>query len=462
MNMIRKLWGPVFLGLTIAFPLLFPNPAVTTIAIFALIIAGAALGWNIFSGYTGYLSLGSAAFTGLGAYLLALICQLWNIPGGLLPFLLLLPVGLVTGICALPLGWIVLKTRRFTFMVITIALFTLVAQLPRLLDGINPTLSQETLPIPSWDAVTFNAAFYYAVLATLLLALAVSWWIRHSKYGLSLRAIRDDEERAQGLGMRPGPVKLAAFMMSAGFLGMAGALTAYFLGFATPASAFDRTLNIALPLTVFLGGIGTLWGPILGAVLIVPLQQYLTLQFGTQGWDLILYGLLFLVVIRTLPDGIIPSVSRRWVQGTGAHTFATDLTETEPARLASAPVQLPGNLTTPIPTFAPEVVVPQMRPQPETPLPQLPSQPAGPSPIRIPSRHTPLPQPIGMTQRVRAQRLVPQSGPAHQSGKGPAYQPGWPCPRCHEPLWLWEQTFFCIQCGLRFPANRTNARPPAR
>src|SRR5437879_13479930 len=117
-----KALGALAFGFSIAFPLLFPNPAVTTIAVFALIFAGAATGWNILSGFTGYVSLGHAAFYGIGAYLLLLLCQVGNIPGGFYPLLLLPIVGLLTGVRALRLRWIGIRARHYTCMLLTIAI----------------------------------------------------------------------------------------------------------------------------------------------------------------------------------------------------------------------------------------------------------------------------------------------------------------------------------------------------
>jgi branched-chain amino acid transport system permease protein len=196
-------------------------------------------------------------------------------------------------------------------MVLSIAIFALCAQLPNLLSGITTSMGEISLPIPSWSGDTYNLPFYYTSLVLLCIALSASWYIRHSKYGLILLAIRDDEERAQGLGVKVRPYKLGAYVISAIIVGMAGAMNAYFLGFISPTSAFDRSTNIATPLMAFLGGIGTLSGPLLGALIEVPLQQYITMQFGEQGWDLILYGVLFLVIILVLPDGIIPTLTRR-------------------------------------------------------------------------------------------------------------------------------------------------------
>src|SRR5947209_9451411 len=123
MKMFKLVGLMVLLALVIAFPLVFPNPSVTTIAVFTLMFAAAATGWNIFSGYTGYISLGHAAYFGLGAYALALMCQDWNVPPGYLPFLLVPVAGLVAAVFAIPLGWIALRVRRHTFVVITIAVF---------------------------------------------------------------------------------------------------------------------------------------------------------------------------------------------------------------------------------------------------------------------------------------------------------------------------------------------------
>ena len=315
----RMLGGLAFLVFLLVFPLLLSNPAVTSVAVFTLLAAGSATAWNIFSGYTGYISLGYAAFYGLGAYALAILCAVWHIPGGFGPFLLLPIVGGITGICAIPLGRVALKTRRFAFMVITIAIYSLTAQLPNLLTGLSANMGEISLPIPLWSGDTFNLPFYYAALLVLLLALATSWWVRSSKYGLSLLAIRDDEDRAWGLGVKTGSYKLAAFVVSAIFAGMTGAINVYFLSFISPLTAFDRAFNIAIPLMAFLGGVGTLTGPVIGALLAVPLQQYITIQFGEQGWDLILYGVLFLVILLALPQGIVPTLQKLWSRRVSTH-----------------------------------------------------------------------------------------------------------------------------------------------
>ena len=121
----------------LAFPVLFANPTVTTMAVFTLMFAGMATAWNILAGYSGYISLGHAAFFGVGAYALALMCQNWNVPGGYVPFVLLPLVGLVAAALAVPLGWIALRTRRHTFVVITIAIFFIMQLLAYNLRGLT-------------------------------------------------------------------------------------------------------------------------------------------------------------------------------------------------------------------------------------------------------------------------------------------------------------------------------------
>ncbi len=305
----------LFLAGLLAFPQVFSDPAVTTIAIFTLLFATATTAWNIFSGYTGYIALGDAAFFGVGSYAIALICKQWNIPGGYLPFLLLPACGLIAALFAVPLGWISLRTRRHTFVVITIAIFFIMQLLAFNLRSITNGSSGLSLPVPlNWSGQFFNMPFYYIALGMLVLALFVSWWIRNSKYGLGLLAIRDDEDRALGLGVKTGPSKLIAFVISAFFIGMVGALHAYFIESIFPAFAFDPLFDVAIAIMAFLGGLGTLAGPVLGAFILEPLQQYFTIQFSQNGIYLIVYGALFLGIILLLPEGILPTLRKYWLK----------------------------------------------------------------------------------------------------------------------------------------------------
>ncbi len=309
-----KRFGPlVLLVLLLALPLVINDPSNLSIAFVALTFAAAAMGWNIFSGYTGYLTLGYGTFYGFGAYTLVLLCKYWHVPAGYAPLFLLPLTGLVAALFALPIGWISLRTRRETFMVLTVATLFIFQLLAFNLSGFTSGSSGVDYPvIHDWDAYFFNIPFYYTALILLVLATAVAWWIRSSRYGLGLLAIRDDEDRAQGLGISTGAYKLVAFCVSSFFAGTIGALVTYYNGMVNPEGAFTPVFGLTPALLVFFGGIGTLSGPLFGAFLLVPLQQWLLQSFGASGYDIILYGILLLLILVFLPEGVIPGLTRLW------------------------------------------------------------------------------------------------------------------------------------------------------
>src|SRR5258708_24446610 len=154
---------------------------------------------------------------------MALMCEDWEIPGGYTPFLFVPLAGVAACLFAVPLGGISLRTRKHTFVVITIAMFFIMQLMAFNLRSITNGSTGLNLPIPpDWGGDFFNLPFYYISLAMLLLALVVAWWIRNSKYALGLLAIRADEHRALGLAGTPGQSKLVAFVLSAFFIGMVG------------------------------------------------------------------------------------------------------------------------------------------------------------------------------------------------------------------------------------------------
>jgi branched-chain amino acid transport system permease protein len=271
-----------------------------------------ATGWNILGGYTGYISLGHAAFFGIGAYALALISQHLQVSTGYEPFFLLPAVGLIAAAFAVPLGIITLRTRRHVFVVLTIAMLFIGQLLATNLRDVTNGSTGQGLPQPPWTGAAFNIPFYYASLVVLIAGIAVSWWIRQSKFGLGLRAIRDDEDRALGLGINAGLAKLVCFVLAAFFIGMAGAIYAYFVTYIYPQFVFDPLMDLAMVLMSFTGGVGTVAGPVLGAFLIEPAHEYFAFTYGASGLYLVFYGALFLVVILLLPQGIIPTI-QGWV-----------------------------------------------------------------------------------------------------------------------------------------------------
>jgi len=141
--------------------------------------------------------------------------------------------------------------------------------------------------------------------------MAVSLYFRRSKIGLSLAAVRADEDKADGVGVRVVGVKLIAFAASVGITAMIGGVWAYYVGFIYPQFAVDPLVTIGMVLMTFLGGRATLWGPVVGAFILVPAQEFFAYQFGASQIYLLAYAAIFLVIMLLLPRGILPTITDR-------------------------------------------------------------------------------------------------------------------------------------------------------
>ena len=184
-----------------SFPLLVTDPTATVDRRLHADLHGRRDGWNIFSGYSGYLALGHAVFFGSGGYAVALAAQDWHVAGGWAVFALLPVGGVVAGLIAIPVGLVALRTRRHVFVVVTIAIFFIFQLAANNLSFTGGT-SGLTLPFAPFPAATYNNPFYYVALVILVATVIVSWAVRRSRFGLQLLAIRDDEDRARGMGVR--------------------------------------------------------------------------------------------------------------------------------------------------------------------------------------------------------------------------------------------------------------------
>jgi branched-chain amino acid transport system permease protein len=304
-----RIWRPagnlLIVAAFVAFPLVVTNPAITTIAVYTLIFVAAAAAWNVFSGFTGYISLGHVVFFGSGAYFTAIATLDWGLTGSEVFWILPL-AGLIGAAIAVPFGLLALRVRRHTFVVITIAFFFIFQLMAYNLAITNGPPGLITPPI-NFATATFNNPFYYVALAIAVGTVAASWVIRRSRYGLQLRAIRDDEDRARGLGVRAMRVKLSAFVFSSIPVAMVGGLWWYFTVIVDPPDGFDPLRDLTIALMAFLGGLGTVSGPVVGALLIEPAQLYFFPQVGASYVFLIVYGALFLLVILGMPRGLIPT-----------------------------------------------------------------------------------------------------------------------------------------------------------
>jgi branched-chain amino acid transport system permease protein len=320
-----------FAAAGIAFPFVFHTAWLVNIGILTLMYAALASSWNLFSGFTGYITLGQVAFFGLGAYSLGITFEHVGIGNGYNPFYALPIVGACVAFVSLPIAWIALRTRAMTFAIVTLTLLFIVQQLAFNLHSITHGSSGLVLPSPTTFGVdNYDRPFYFAMFGLVVVALLLSWSVLRSKLGLMLLAVREDEEKARGLGVRVTGAKLVAWWLHIWVTAMVGGVWAYYLTFIYPESSVDPLVMIGAVLMTFLGGRGTLWGPIVGALVLVPAQQYMLIHLGGSQLYLVGYAAVFMVVLLVLPRGIIPSIrdglgrtrerqrTRRTVEGAAA------------------------------------------------------------------------------------------------------------------------------------------------
>ena len=321
-----------FLALLAVLPFVAGQHWQVNLLLFTVMYAGLAAAWNLLGGYAGYPALGHTAFFGVGAYAMAIGTTHLGVGGGYRPFLLVAPIAVGTAVVVLPIARLLLRTRAAAFAVLTITLLFMVQTLAYNFRSLTGGSSGLIVPIAPFPVATFERPFYYAMAALLALTLAVCWVVRTSKLGLALNAVRDDEDRARGLGVQTELVKLVAFAVSAGLTAAFGAVWAYYISFLYPGFAIDPLLALGAVLMAFLGGRRTLWGPVVGAALIGPAQQYFAYRFGASQLYLLAYAALFLLVIYLLPDGIVPSLARRLGRlrpGSGPGPAVRDLVATD-------------------------------------------------------------------------------------------------------------------------------------
>ncbi len=299
-----------FFGALALLPFGVGAPWVLSMLIFTLMYAGLASAWNLLGGYAGYPSLGHAAFFGMGAYAIAIAFEN-SVGNGYPPFFCLPLIGLGAALLSVPIGWVAMRTRADVFAIVTITLLFIVQTLAFNLRSVTDGAQGKAVAIPPFPVETYGRPFYFAMLALLAFAMGVSFYFRQSKIGLSLAAVRADEDKAHGVGVRVTGVKLIAFALSVGITAMIGGVWAYYIGFVYPQFAVDPLITIGMVLMTFLGGRATLWGPVIGAFILVPVQQTFAYQFGAARVYLLAYAAIFLIIMLLLPRGILPTITDR-------------------------------------------------------------------------------------------------------------------------------------------------------
>ncbi len=302
--------------LLVLYPMLSDNLYYQNMIILSLVFAIAASGLSIITGLAGYVSLGQGAFIGLGGYTVGILAthhpdtSVW----------LWVPVaGLVAALVALLLGVVALRASGPSFVIITVAFLFLVQVIAinwRSLTGGTEGLS---LPLPTWSFDIANWPFYYALVAILALQVLLAWWVRRTKLGTGLISIREDETKASTIGINLPVEKMIAFVASSVFVGMAGGVYGYYLTFIDPRGMFNILLSVETMLALLIGGKATLWGPVLGAFIVEPLNEYANNNLGGGNTRLLLFGGLLIVIVLFLPQGVLPAVESglEWLRTRG-------------------------------------------------------------------------------------------------------------------------------------------------
>ncbi|MFI5339689.1 MAG: branched-chain amino acid ABC transporter permease [Candidatus Methylomirabilales bacterium] len=258
-----------------------------------------AYGWNLLSGYSGYLSFGQISFFGVGAYTLAILVFRLHWPW---PLGVLCSTG-VAVVLAAPLGWLMLRLRGPYFalgMLGFVQVLFMVASAASSITG-----GGEGIYLPPEASLQ---PLYYAAAAMVAAGVATTWAIERSAFGLRLQAIREDELAAEAMGVNTTRNKLAAFVLSAVFPAVAGGLYAWRLSYIDPASAFPGQYEMQSILMTIFGGAGTIWGPLLGGVALSIMGEVIWARFAEL--HLFLFGSLIVLVLLFMPEGAIPLLRR--------------------------------------------------------------------------------------------------------------------------------------------------------
>ncbi len=263
-------------------------------------------GWNILGGYAGQISVGHGLFFGLGAYTSTVL----SLKLGLNPWFGMAAGGAVAAAAGVLVGIPCFRLKGHYFVIATLVVAESAFQLFTAWDWVGGAMG---LQLPMQEQGLLNLQFhrnkvpyYYIALGMLAAVTALVWWLEHSRFGYILRALRDDEEAARSLGFSPASYKLLAMALSAGIVGIGGVFFAQYVLFIDPFSVLALSFSVVIALIPILGGAGTVAGPILGAVVLVPISEYSRVLFSGTGRnvDLLIYGFLIMLISVYRPDGL--------------------------------------------------------------------------------------------------------------------------------------------------------------
>jgi branched-chain amino acid transport system permease protein len=278
--------------------------------ILILLFATIASAWNILGGYAGQLSLGHTIFFGIGAYTSSLL----YLNAGITPWIGMIIAAVLAIVVGIFIGWPTFRLKGTYFSLATIAFAEVIRHLTLYFrDLTNGSMGVNIRFEPGVSNLIFReySSYYYIALVLFLLALAIVYYVDRTRIGYYLKAIREDEDSAATLGINVTRYKMIAMVISAGLTGIAGVLYAQFMLFFEPESVFNLNFSIEIALIAIVGGMGTVFGPLLGAAIIIPLNEILRSSFpALSGMNYFLYGIALILIVSFMPNGLLPLLKK--------------------------------------------------------------------------------------------------------------------------------------------------------
>lgn len=311
---INKPIAKVFLYIAIVSiaPYLYNNTFYRHVLIMVGLYGLLGVAWNMMGGYTGLYSFGQSAFFGIGAYTSTVLLTRANIG----PWIGMICGGLLAAIISAGVAYPCSKLRGPYF---TIASLAFARTLQILITNWKFVEGAVGIPLPligdSWWYLQFRdkIPYHFVIFGLMGVAILICYYIEGSRVGCYFKTIRDSEEVAQALGINTVRYRVIAAMASAFFTAIAGTFYAQYVLYIDPESVTQHILSVEIVMIAAVGGAGTIWGPVLGAVILMPLSQYArALVGGTgQGIDLIIYGAIIMLIAVVQPTGIMGLLKRR-------------------------------------------------------------------------------------------------------------------------------------------------------
>lgn len=293
-------------------PMFVVNKFYMHIIILMLFYAAISGSWNILAGYAGQLSLGHAIFFGIAGYTSTLLF----IKLGISPWIGMMVAIVLCMLVGAFIGYPTFRLKGPFFTLATLAFSEVIRLLVSHFKGLTNGAVGLNIPFhPGWGTMMFRAKepYYFIALAILLLVLGLTYWIDRSKLGSYLIAIREDEDAAEALGIPITRYKMFAVLISSGLAAISGVFYAQYILFIEPEAVFNVNFSVQVALITIIGGMGTVFGPLVGSIIMIPLNEVLRSAFSSlNGLNFFIYGIILILVVTVIPNGILPTV-RNWI-----------------------------------------------------------------------------------------------------------------------------------------------------